>query len=197
MSDNYQNLTDEQLADRIHRGDALAETELVRRFYQRIRQTVRFKVGFKNPDWEDLVQECYIRLSKLLRDDKFDSAKGTLLKLINGIIRIVVLEYRRQAKSHFTLPLLSDDARETKNLETLLTEHVQLAALEKAENQKILKSCLEMLAERYRFVLEFRYYKELSMRKIGERIDKKEQQVIDLHRFALKKMRECFEKRVS
>ncbi len=144
-----------------------------------------------------MAQECFLRLNKLLREGKFDNAKGTLRKLINGIIRIAVLEYRRKAKSHFTLPLLSDDARETKNLETLLTEQVQLAALEKAENQEILKSCLKMLAERYRFVLEFRYYKELSMRNVGKKIDKKEQQVIDLHRSALKKMRDCFKKHSS
>jgi len=183
--------------EKIHNGDALAEAELVRRFYSKIRQTARFKLGFNNSDWEDVAQECYLRVSRLLREGRFNSEKGKLSSFISGVIHKVVQEYRRPQKGRFMLPLFSDPERIPKDLKDALASLNQQMKLEYEENVVILNQCLKILAEHHYAVLKLRYYQKLPMRKIGEKINKTEQQVIDLKRFALKKMRDCFEKHFS
>ena len=195
------NLTDAELVNKVLSGDKTAECELIHRYYSAIRTTVRFQLGVNHSNWEDIFQDVLIRLLELFRNGKFEPDRGTTVKsFINGVIRKLVLEFRRRENKSGLQSAISIPAKKTDSpayIELLITEHEQYLQLEKDEQNHFMRQCMKTLNNKHLQVIILRYHHFLSMQKIGEKMACREQQAIDLHRYALRQLRECMKNKLN
>ena len=142
------NLTDAELVNKVLSGDKTAECELIHRYYSAIRTTVRFQLGVNHSNWEDIFQDVLIRLLELFRNGKFEPDRGTTVKsFINGVIRKLVLEFRRRENKSGLQSAISIPA-EIELLANATSEGSQMVA--SAVNKPGGKRAVKMqLVERY------------------------------------------------
>ncbi len=175
---------DNILVQKIIEGDSNAEKYLVNNYQGKIAWFVKRKIGVSNDYWKDLVIETLMATLESIKSGKFDPDKGKIGSYIYGIARNKINDYCKNKKQYSVKKLSEVDIINPG--EQLKWEEEQQAK----ERLVVLRSLLTKLKPKYQEVIYLKYYKDLSMKRIGDKIKKTEQQVINLHNYALRKIRE-------
>lgn len=169
---------DRDLVERIQAGETKAETRLFQKYSPLIARKVSFDLGARNADWRDVAANAQMALLISLRQSKFDVNRGTSLG--SYVYGITVNKIRDYFKSQKTRPLITDP----------LPECIVSAAvaydIEKKEIQSQLRALLGKLKLKYKEVLYLRYYQELSITEISEKIHLPPKRVSERIHYALK-----------
>lgn len=159
----------------------------------KVRRHIQAKLGAGNEDWKDIFQATMIDVLRSFEDGKFQPERGSFGGFVYGITKNKIAEYyageAKRRKSQISL-----DGNLSSKYRELILQQSQRFFQEVNDEDLILTESMQHLPEKYRVVLHLRYFRELSMREIGEEIGRTEQQVIDLHRYALKKLRAHLER---
>jgi RNA polymerase sigma-70 factor (ECF subfamily) len=161
--------------------------EILARYRSQIIHHIQARLGRDNDDWQDVFQSTAVSIFQALQKKQFDASKGPLSSFIYGITKNKISDYFNAKRRLRECGLPQEE-----ELRQLIDNYSAEFAMVQDEAHLILKNCLKKLPERYRSVLKLRYFDELSMREIGRRLKHSEQQIIDLHRYGLKKLRDCF-----
>ncbi|NUQ44247.1 MAG: sigma-70 family RNA polymerase sigma factor [Calditrichaceae bacterium] len=175
------------LVGRIIGGDALAERELFDHFKDEVEFLVKWKIGKKNPDWEDLLQEIFVALFQRLREGQYDGQKGRLGAFLQSIIKFKIMDYRKspvfRRRCEYEDIFDNDMEDTTKNPEE---------AFEEAQERQLLKKAIVELDELYKEILFLSIYKQLKVREISKMKGLPEQKVSNLKSYALSLLKEKF-----
>jgi RNA polymerase sigma-70 factor (ECF subfamily) len=157
------NTTELELIKRIAGGDIEAEKEIIILYKDKITQFVRSRLGYKNADCSDLVNDTLLGLLLKLRNQKFDPASGkSLNSYVFGIAHHKVCSYFEASdKSR----IIYQDEETFLNI---VSEDE--SPLEKEELQNAVRNILKKLHPKYQAVLFLRFYAELSVSEISEQL---------------------------
>jgi len=174
----------------IQNGNNKAENDLFLHFDERIKRKVRFTIGTTNEDWEDIVSEVKIALLHSIRDGKFDFERGVSLgSYVYGITMNKIRDYFKHKKDHV---YLSDTRSDSIHL-SINDENF----IEQKEMKKIIRHFLARLKLKYKEVLYLRYYEELSISQISQKIDLPPRRVSERINYAIKLLRkECIKEKI-
>ena len=178
------NPNDRDLVERIRAGETKAETALFQRYGPLIARKVSFDLGAGNADWRDVAADAQLALLISLRQGKFDVNRGTSLG--SYIYGITINKIRDYFKTQKTRPLI------TESLPECIVSAAETFDSEKREMKSQLKALLGKLKMKYKEVLYLRYYEELSIAEISERIDLPPRRISERIHYAIKLLRkEC------
>jgi RNA polymerase sigma-70 factor (ECF subfamily) len=179
-------LDDIKFVETSRQGDTQALHAMVLKSGERIAVVVRRRLGEKNPDWRDLVQDVLLAVLESLKDSRFDPQKGTSLQsYIYGITLNKIRDYFKA------------NARETRNTTITHAELLQAEQqpqFEKEEMRSILRQSIARLKEKYQEVLYLRFYEELSIQEISQRTGLPPRRVSERLFYALKLLYKELEK---
>lgn len=170
-----------ELVQRIIAGDHSAENELFNRFHARIETFVRLRLGVKNEHWEDVSGEINTTVLLNLRDGKFNPQKGELISYIWGIAQNKLREYSRAEKKDQII------------FHTSLTENVYFTTeseskIEDEELKNLMRQAIKSLPVKYQEVIYLKFYEDLSVSQIAEKLDLAPRRVSERIHYALKKI---------
>lgn len=174
---------DHDLVKRIQDGDYNAEKELFARFNARIINQVIRNLGKTDESWKDVVGEAYMAVLTSIRAGKFNSQQGsTLGSYIFGITMNKVRDFYKTAKDE--IYVISDISPE------FLSEDLEdERKLENQEMRNLLKDMMSKLKLKYQEVLYLRYYEDMSVTEISERIKLPPRRISERIHYALKLLR--------
>ncbi|MDF2557064.1 MAG: polymerase sigma70 factor [Bacillales bacterium] len=155
----FEQLSDEQLIQKIADGENILFRELISRYQSKV-YAVAFKVANHPKDAEDVAQEVFIQIFRSLSQFKGDSAFSTWIYRIT-MNKALDLK-RKQSRSpsfEFDVPI---------EIPTHRTPETEL--LQK-EEQELARRYLDQLAENYREVVVLYYFHQLSYTEIATRLD--------------------------
>lgn len=165
------------LLERIHQGDPEAEKLLFDTFQvlPKISMMVRRRISAPREDLNDLINDIALSVIINLRKGMLDSAKGSLGTYIWGITRNKIRDYLKPNAVR---------KRQTQELdESYLTFHDR--SLERKEERHQLRSAIRRLESKYRDALMMRYYEELSIKEMAEKLSLSVTQVYTRIHYAL------------
>jgi RNA polymerase sigma factor (sigma-70 family) len=169
------------LIEKIIAGDSAAENYLVSRFQGRITWLIRRKIGLQNDCWKDLVNDTILATLQSLKSGKFNPEKGQKLgSYIHGIANNKIRDFIKERYQFQPSNRLDEDSIISGDQSSVDEAHIE------KERLQALRELLKKLKSKYQEVLYFRYYEGLSMKQIGDKLKKTEQQIINLHDYALK-----------
>lgn len=182
---------DEQLrlVQRIQRGDTTAERELFLRYRNPIFWKICRQVKTDRENINDLASEVYLAILEGLRKSTFqpenwESLDAYIWGVTNNKIRDWFKKEKRDRQFFHAGPP---------------SEEIAAAAEEYfVENEELgrhLRSRLATLAEKYKEVLELRYFQERSVAEIGAQLGLAPRRVSERIHYALKLLRRVYEKR--
>jgi len=178
---------DRQLVKRIEQRDPLAERELLSLFGSRIARKVMYAIGTRNDDWKDVVNDIILAILENLRNGKFDMQRGTPLgSYIYGITNNKIHDYYKLRKKQMQYQALDQSA------DFGVAEEFEV---ERRELQAFMKKMLKELKHKYQQVLYLRYYEELSIAEISERIDLPPRRVSERLNYAIKLLQKEMKKK--
>ena len=148
--------------ERIKSGDCTAENELLEAFQGRIQLVLGRKV-YAVEDRQDLFSEIQWAIVDKLRQGKFVSEKGTLAGYIYGITINKINDYLRKKNQKKNMPL--------ERIQEMSAKDSRFSALETKELEKIMSRAIKTLDKKYKKVLYLKYFEELPVRAIAERLD--------------------------
>lgn len=158
------------------------------RYRAQIIHHIQSRLGPNNDDWEDVFQKTVIAIFQAIQRQQFDSSKGGMGSFIYGVTKNKIRDYFDEKKR-----LREDELPpELGKIEQLADDYSVEFSLVQEEAFQRLKSCLRELPEKYSSVLRLRYFEKLSMQEIARKLRRTPQQVVDLHRYGLRKLRDCF-----
>jgi len=152
-------LTDEQLVDRIRQGDEEAYRFLIERHKNYI-YTLVYRMVEHRETAEDLTQEIFIKLYRSLSHFRGDA------KFTTWVYRLtvnLVTDYRRAQRRKPYEAILD----KVKGWFGNRQEEPEAAALQKEEQQTV-QRLLSELPDKYRLILYLYHYKQLSYQEIAE-----------------------------
>lgn len=186
----FDHLTDEQIVEKILKGQKSLFEVIMRRYNQRLFRIQRNYIDDES-SVQDTLQTTYIKVFEKLDTFNGNSAFSTWL------IRIAINEallYLKRRKSHSNLHLYADDEDKPEgrfggnNPEEHLIEH---------DMRQLLEQTIDALPEDYRAVYVMREIEEMSTREVAEALDISESNVkIRLMR-AKEKLRDSLESSVK
>ncbi|MBN2008188.1 sigma-70 family RNA polymerase sigma factor [candidate division KSB1 bacterium] len=180
MTQDHEN----KLIKKIRAGDRTAEQELFSNFDSRIERKVRYTIGFQNEDWKDVVCDIQLALLDSLRCGKFDTEKGISLgSYTYGITMNKIRDYFKHQKKRENI--MSDPLE--KDLCAMDPDEV-----EDTELRDTLKKLILKLKLKYKEILYLRFYEELAISEISQRIGLPPRRVSERINYAVKLLRkEC------
>jgi RNA polymerase sigma factor (sigma-70 family) len=175
---------DKNLIVRILQGETKAETELLQKYGPLIARKVSFDLGAGNADWRDVAADAQLALLISLRDGKFDIDRGTSLG--SYVYGITINKIRDYFKTQKTRPLVKE------SLPECIVSAAETYDLERKEIRSKLRTLLGKLKIKYQEVLYMRYYEELSITEISEKINLSPRRVSERIHYAITLLRkEC------
>jgi len=178
---------DKDLIKRIQEGDSIAEKELCFRFINSIVRKVRSNLGKASEDWKDLVNEIQLAMIISLREGRFDIKRGVSLgSFIFGITMNKIREYFKVYKVQETIQYESN---------ALHYRILEESELEKKELRDILTLLLAKLPLKYKEVLDLRYFEELTIIQISQKLSLSPTKVSERIYYAMKLLRKECKKR--
>ena len=178
---------EKKLVERIKQGDPLGERELLSLFGSRIARKVQYEIGVKNDDWKDVVNDVLLAILENLREGRFNPERGAALgSYIYGITRNKIFDYfkfkkRQQQQQPFYEGRDFGVADEFE--------------MEKRELQSFVKNTLQKLKQKYQQVLYLKYYEELNVAEISEKINLPPRRVSERLNYAIKLLQKEMEKK--
>ena len=180
--------SDKELVRRIRAGDQESEKELFKRFNAKIINLVSLNLGKSSQHWEDVVAETQFAVLVSLREGKYDPEKGvSLSSYIYGIAMNKIRDFYKFAKKE---TMVSSET----HVETLKINIRENTELEQEELRQLLREAMNQLKRKYKEVLYLRYYEELSIGEISERLKLPPRRVSERIHYALKLLRKKCEK---
>ena len=172
---------DKKLVERIQSGETEAETELLQKYGAPIIRKVSFDLGTGNADWRDVAADVQLALLISLRQGRFDVNRETSLgSYVYGITVNKIRDYfKAKKKRPFT----------AESLPAGIVSVTEAYDIEKKEVQAQLKNLLGKLKLKYQEVLYLRYYEELSISEISQRIHLPPRRVSERIHYAVKLLR--------
>lgn len=180
----YQAKSDSALVQCFLGGDNRCFTEIVVRHHTHVHNLLHYKLH--NPEWEkDAEQETFIILSNEIRSEHYHDT-GHFAQYINGIAWNQALRIRR-SENHYVHDdtALSNDEQVQEPAEEFFREQSKETAL--------LRMAMKKLSPRYRQVLEFRDFDEMSFKETGLRMDISEASACALHAKAKRRLKVIME----
>lgn len=170
---------DIELVQRIIDGDCSAENELFIRFGDRIETTVRLRIGVHNEHWKDVTSEVKSTVLHKFREGKFDPQKGELAFYIHGITVNKIKEYYRAQKKDKAIFRNSSP------------EDIEPAAeyeskIEDDELKNLMRGLIKSLNVKYQEVIYLKFYEDLSVSQIADKLDLAPRRVSERIHYALK-----------
>jgi RNA polymerase sigma-70 factor (ECF subfamily) len=152
-------LSDEQLVQRILNGESELYREIVNKYQSRI-YAVAFKVTNHSKDAEDVAQEVFIQIYRSLASFKGESAFSTWIYRIT-MNKTLDLK-RKQARAPAFQPEIPFE---------IPTYHTPESELLRKEEQELARQYLDQLTEKYREVVQLYYFHQLSYTEIAIQLD--------------------------
>lgn len=174
-----------EIIQRVYAGDSRAENELFSQFDSRIVRKVRLSIGTKNEDWQDIVSEIQVALLNNLREGKFDVERGVSLgTYVFGITMNKIRDYFKFRKKQEIMTPIQPEEHDLSVPED--------PDIEGQEIRTMLRQLLEKLKMQYKEVLYLRYYEELSVAEISQKINLPPRRVSERINYAVKLLqKEC------
>lgn len=170
----------EELIKRIILGEAAAENQLFDLFTDQVGYLVRRKIGWDNPDWEDVHQEIFVAVFARIRSRQFDPAKGCLAGFMQSTIKYKVLDYYKNPWSKKNHEVIEQHQN------TLLDSDPDPEAAVMQEQKKcLIQSAVGSLAPKYKTVLYWAVYKQLRIQEVARLLGCSEQKVSNLKSYAI------------
>lgn len=179
--------SERELIERIRRGDAHAKKELVDRYLPRVRKLVEIRVGADSDFFDDIVQNAMI--------DIFDGIENRFnLEKADSLGAYIYSVTNNKIKDHYKD--VSNDAQLYQNVEveSLITTVNAEMMMEREEFKELLKNEISKLKEKYRIVLYLRYYEDMSIKQIAEKIELEPRRVSERLHYALVLLKENMKK---
>jgi len=171
--------SERELIERIQNGDPQARKELVDRYLPRVIKLVEIRVGREMDQFDDIVHDAIVAIFDSI-EKTFDINKsGSLGAYIYGITSNKIKDFFRDSKREAQF---HQDAA----VDHLISETNAELMLEREEFQRKLKNEISKLKEKYRIVLYLRFYEDLSIQQIAEKIGLPPRRVSERIHYALK-----------
>ena len=157
--------------------EILDTEKIYRDFYPKVYQYLVNRMG-NIEDAEDMAQTVFLKVFSKL--DTFDETKSSISTWIFNITRNTLIDHQRSAslRVHEEIPeTMADDSPDM--LDALIME----------QEQERLANALERLTEEERDLIILHYYKEYTLLKVAEMMNRPYGQIKRLHMKALQKMR--------
>jgi len=169
-----QQLTDEQVVERVLAGDTSLFEVIMRRYNQRLYRAAR-AITRSDSEAEDVLQDTYVRAFQHLRQYRGESAFGAWLT------RIAVNEAIARLRASKKFEPFEDAEGEVVHMSSQDRNPEQSAA--DSETRALLEQAVERLPDNYRVVYMLREVEELSTAETAEVLEASEENVkVRLHR---------------
>jgi RNA polymerase sigma-70 factor (ECF subfamily) len=169
-----QQLTDEQVVERVLAGDTSLFEVIMRRYNQRLYRAAR-AITRSDSEAEDVLQDAYVRAFQHLRQYRGESAFGAWLT------RIAVNEAIARLRQSKKFEPFEDAEGEVVHMSSPDRNPEQSAA--DNESRVLLEQAVERLPDNYRVVYVLREVEELSTAETAEVLEASEENVkVRLHR---------------
>lgn len=164
MSSNlWLNLTDEELAAQVQRGDLTAFTGLVERYKDRL-----YNLGYRmlrNPsDAEEIAQEAFLHVFRAIQSFQTDQRFSTWCYRIASNLCIDRLRRRPDTRVSLDEPVTSSDLY----FQLADTNPLPDAQVEAGELREEIQRAIGALPPKYRLVVVFRHVDDLSYEEIAQ-----------------------------
>ncbi len=178
-----------QLVERIQSGDSTAENELFIKYKGAIHWKVCRQIKTGNENIEDLTSEINIAILEGLRKDSFQPGNWPSLEVyIWGVTNNKIRDWFKKRKVENRL--FSDESSPDNMSEGSRIEE----SIENEELGNTLRDFLKQLDPKLKEVLDLRYFNELSVQQISEKLGIPARRVSERIHYALKRMHKTCKK---
>lgn len=184
MKDEYQ----QRLVERIRSKDRAAETELFVRYQKPLHWKICRHIKADAEHIKDVAGEIYLAILQGLSDPKFDAERWESLDAyIWGVTKNKIRDwFKRANRERVHLNPGPPPAELTKFTEEYVFENEEL--------KKHLRALLKRLPPKYKEVLDLKFFEELSVQEISDRIGLAPRRVSERINYALKLARKAIKK---
>lgn len=184
MRDNEQT----QLVQRIRRGDPAAESELFSRYQKPILWKIRRQLKTGRDNIADLASDICLAILTGLRHATFQPEKWQSLDAyVWGVTNNKIRDWFKQDKRDRNI---FDHHPPAEEIAAAAEEYW----LETQELRQLLKNCLRTLDDKFKEVLDLRYFQELSVAEISAQLGLPPRRVSERINYALKLLRQAYQK---
>jgi len=178
------------LVERIQAGDSSAENEFFTKYKDAIQWKVKRHIKTGDESIKDVVSDIYMAILEGLRKESFKPERWQSLEaFIWGVTQNKIWDWFK--KNKVEAKIFSSDSPSEKKDES---ENVTEAQLENKELRNLLRKALRQLKAESKEVLDLRYFQELSIQKISEKLAIPPRRVSERIHYALKLMRKACKK---
>lgn len=164
---SHHHSSDDVLVRECLSGCEHAWTEMYSRFYPLVRNIVKRKAGFSNPEIEDLIQTVFVQIISGL--GSYDS--GYSLTSFVGMLaeRVSIDQFRKSRaakRDAVTDPVDHHGDSQEGGVVLLDKDHHQEEKLSRAQQAELIKEALRRLNQKCRELLRLRFYEEAPYKDI-------------------------------
>lgn len=202
------------LTGRIFAGDRAAEDELlafcIGKYQDHLRMFIQNRIGENNPDWENILQDTYLRLIVSFRKKRYVSTENHLRNFLWQTMNWAVKDYFKVISTKVTTmgnDAVTDNCSAGQSIkksiirEVGLEEHQQDESDKSPENslldkerEEIINKSIQRLKKKYQKILYERYYKGKEPKEIAQEWGMPPDKIYELHYQALKYLKRELEK---
>jgi RNA polymerase sigma-70 factor (ECF subfamily) len=175
------------LVQRIQSGDSNAETELFEKYKDPIRWKVYRQITVDIEQQKDIASDIYLAILEGIRNTTFQPERWISLEaFIWGVTNNKIKDWLKKNKSR--IEVTRHDALPTKGEE-------DPDEVGKEELRNILRALLKKLPPKYKEVLDLKYFQELSVAEISQKLEIEPRRISERINYALKLIRKECKKR--
>lgn len=163
--------------ERILKQDSKAEDELIRFVRPTVFLNIVKRLGSRHNEVQPLVNEILMSVIESIRTGSFNPEQGALQNYVGGVVNFRMSKFFRDT---------GRAARETVDADEIATEPDQLTSLENSERKEQLRQAMRTLKNKYQDILALRYFDELSIDELSERLGLEKRRVSERINYALK-----------
>ncbi len=182
MQQKHVDVSVEKLITKIIAGDAQAEHQLINGMciYERVQQMVFGRMtNVAAYDKQDIVHEVVADLLIALRAGRFQPERAPFGAFLWGITRNKISLYYKKHARYGWMSSVEDQSA----LEQPLT-------IESEQQTSLLQELLDLLDEKYREVIELRFFEEMDIEDIAENLGLRQKQVRNRLTYAFQLLRQ-------
>ncbi|PKL87135.1 MAG: hypothetical protein CVV23_16955 [Ignavibacteriae bacterium HGW-Ignavibacteriae-2] len=175
---------EQEIINRIHEGDSSAEEELIKLLYPRVKMIVGSRVA-EHEVRREIINDIFVSVILKIRDGSYENEReSTLISYLNGVARFKIQNYYRRYYRKIKMEVnYSEEFTDNKEL----YDYIKLDVEENEEieqNKKFWKEMINKLKPKYKNVLFLRYYDDLSVIEIGNKLNISPQKVSDYLKYS-------------
>jgi len=188
---NFAILTDTQLVLAFQNGDAVALSELVERYKDKVYSSIFFLVKSKSLA-EDIFQDTFIRVIDTLRSGRYNE-EGKVLPWIMRIAHNLCVDHFRKQKR---MPVITSDQSDIRDIfDAMGVNNYENAEVNIIRNETytLVTDMLNRLPDAQREVIILRHYADLSFKEIARLTNCSINTALGRMRYGLLNMRKMME----